>query len=166
MSESTSPLSRETATGPVEMTLLRLEPGEEIVSCLLEQLDEFGAPGAAVVSAIGSLTWVEYALAEILEDGNVGYSEPHLEATGTIELAALQGHLGRELDGTPTLHLHGVFGLADGTVLAGHLFGAKVLITLEIALMVSHDAGWQRGFHQGVGTRKLPIFKPWSSVEH
>jgi predicted DNA-binding protein with PD1-like motif len=36
------------------------------------------------------------------------------------------------MDGGPIIHLHGVMGMPDGSVIGGHLFEATVFSTLEL----------------------------------
>ena len=40
------------------------------------------------------------------------------------------------MDGEPVVHLHGMLGASDGTVIGGHLFQAEVFPTLELFVAV------------------------------
>lgn len=121
---------------------IRLGPGEDVLARLLGEFDRHGAAGACVAAAIGSLSQVTYAVAVPSRETIATYSEYRREE-GTIEVGSLQGHLGRHDDGRPDLHLHGIFVSADGRVVGGHVFGARVLLTLEITLLVSSHLAWR-----------------------
>ncbi len=138
---------------------LRLGPGEDLVETLSTALDDVGADGAAVVCAIGSLEFLKYAVVRIDETGVPRYTSV-LEEVGAIEITSLQGHLGRDDDSQPAVHLHGTFALADGAVRAGHVYGARALVTVEITLLVSDQLRWQRRQELYKHGKHMPILLP------
>ncbi len=148
--------ARNTAT---ESISLRLEPGDELPGSLLAQLDEFGVHAAAVVAAAGSLDQLVYAVAARGAGGAVGYTK-QLIIDGILEICSLQGHLGRTSDGAGSAHLHGVFARDDGSVIAGHVFGARTLVTVEATLLLPCGVSWRRNFGGTAGEERLPIFEP------
>jgi len=120
---------------------MRMVPGESVIERLTAELDMCEAGGAAIIAAVGSLRDVTYAVVVPSPKTIATYSERH-RAEGTIEIGSLQGHLGRQDDGTAGSHLHGVFVLPDGNTVGGHVFEAHVLLTLEITLLLS-DTVWR-----------------------
>ena len=141
-------------SGGSRLLSLRLGPGESLTKRLLEELDSAGAGGAAVVSAVGSLRSVDYAVVD-LEGSRVRFDRRRVE--GAIELGALGGHLGREADGTPGFHLHGLFALGSGEVVGGHVFEAVVLLTLEMTLALADGAGWRIQPYPDTGGYELDL---------
>jgi predicted DNA-binding protein with PD1-like motif len=148
--------SASTAPG---LTLLRLGPGEDILAALLDHLTASGGAGAVVTAGIGSVEHARIAVAVQRPDGTVAYSD-QIELDGPTEVASLQGHLGREDDGSPTLHLHAALARDDGSVVAGHVFALRVLVTFEIALLSSHTTGWGRSRQPQADGSDLPILLP------
>lgn len=147
------------ASGPADVALVRLGPGRDILAALLEQFAQSGAAGAVVTAGIGSVEHSRIAVAVQQPDGTVAYSDV-TEVGGPTEVASLQGHLGREDDGSPTLHLHAVLARDDGEVVAGHVFGLRVLVTFEIALLYTHTVGWRRSQELQADGSSLPILLP------
>lgn len=150
-----------TASGSTSpgLTLLRLGPGEDVLAGLLDHLTASGASCAVVTAGIGSVEHARIAVAVQRPDGAVAYSDP-AQVDGPTEVASLQGHLGREEDGSPTLHLHAVLARDDGEVIAGHVFALRVLVTFEIALLSSHTTGWRRSRQTQADGSDLPILLP------
>jgi uncharacterized protein len=112
--------------------LLRLEPGDELMRCLIQFARERELD-AVVVSGLGSVAELE------LGTGGGGEREHRrlllhepLEAcslTGTVTL----------LDGEPFPHLHGSFARADHSVVGGHVYQAVCAIAMELAIQVTTD---------------------------
>lgn len=138
---------------------LRVGPGGDLIEALTTALDDVQADGAAVVTAIGSLEFLRYAVVTIDDTGVPRYTTV-IEETGAIEITSIQGHLGREDDATPTAHLHGTFALTDGSVRAGHVYGARALVTVEITLLVSDQLRWQRRHEVYKQGKQMPILLP------
>lgn len=141
-----------------ELVLVRLEPAEELCRSLLEAFAGLGAPAATVTGMVGSVRRLVYTTATCAA-GNPAYGPPRT-ATGPIEIGAAQGQLGREPDGDSQLHLHGVFAAEDGSTFGGHVLEAEVLITVELALLLSHGVGWRREYVRIRGSDPLPVLEP------
>ena len=107
-----------------ERYIVRLESGEPIVETLTrfckEQRIEF-----ANLSAAGAVEWVR-----------LGYwnartrQYEYREVEEQMEVVSFQGNSSLK-DGEPFLHLHGVFGRQDFSVLGGHIKEARTHPTLE-----------------------------------
>ncbi|HBL16657.1 MAG: hypothetical protein A2X36_16630 [Elusimicrobia bacterium GWA2_69_24] len=105
---------------------LKLERGEDVLEALLRFAGETG-----VVS--GSLTGIG-----AVADPVIGYYDLARKAylrhelRGEYEVVSLTGSLS-ESEGRPMPHLHVVLSGPDGAARAGHLFSARVSLTLEAA---------------------------------
>jgi predicted DNA-binding protein with PD1-like motif len=147
------------------MIALRLPEGEDVCPALLREFDRLGARGAAVVAAIGSLEHLQYAVVGQAEDGTPCYVNRELNEP--TEVASLQGHLGRKGNGDADFHLHGVFAPRDGRIVGGHVFGARVLLTLEVTMIVGDGLEWEvrpfvpRGMQRDPG---MSVFVPTHAV--
>ena len=113
--------------------LLLLEPGDEVVRCLI-QFARAQEVDAAVVNGIGSISEAELGAGSGRERDHRRrtVAEP-LEAcslTGTVTL----------VDGEPFPHLHGTFARADHSLLGGHVYQAVCATSVELVLQVTCDA--------------------------
>ena len=76
----------------------------------------------------------------------LGFGDPALGAFRRIavdekcELVALSGHI-TSRDGVPTVHLHAVVALKDGSTRAGHVFEAHVAPVGEISVVATSIGG-------------------------
>jgi uncharacterized protein len=76
----------------------------------------------------------------------LGFGDPAVNAIATIpvdqkcELASLVGHI-QLRDGVPTVHLHAVVSLRDGSTKAGHVFEARVEPIAEISVVATSIGG-------------------------
>lgn len=102
------------ATTPFGYVLV-LEPGDEVIRCLIQFAREQEVD-AAVVSGTGSL-----AELEVGHDGRRGRDARVLKEP--LETCSLNGSL-TLLDGEPFPHLHGSFARRDLSVIGGHVFQA------------------------------------------
>lgn len=106
---------------------LRLKRGEEMVETLVRFAGEQGIDS-------GSFTGIG-----AVEDPVLGYydlpNKTYLkkELPGEFEVAGLTGNL-CELDGKPMAHVHAVLSDRECGTLGGHVFKAKVSLTLEVAV--------------------------------
>ena len=112
--------------------LLTLEPGDELVRCLIQFAREQELD-AAVVNGIGSISEAELGAGGGRERDHRRrtLAEP-LEAcslTGTVTL----------LDGEPFPHLHGTFARADHSLLGGHVYQAVCAASVELVIQVTRD---------------------------
>jgi uncharacterized protein len=116
---------------------LRLQRGEDVLPAIIDfckekgiQSGSFRAIGAVEQSKIGyyDLSKKEY--------GSKEYAE-------AMEVASMTGNIA-EVDGAPFVHAHAVLsGIAAGTenqCIGGHVFEAKVAVTLEVHLIAFTDA--------------------------
>jgi hypothetical protein len=76
----------------------------------------------------------------------LGFGDPPLGAFRRIpvdeksELVALTGHI-QSRDGVPTVHLHAVVALKDGSTKAGHVFEMRVAPIAEISVVATSIGG-------------------------
>jgi len=107
---------------------VRLERGEDVHSALLAACRRYDLESGFVVSGIG-----------MLEDPELGFltspgNYDHRHFTGRFELLNLSGNIAR-YEGQAHAHLHVTLGNADYTVIGGHLFAAKVGVTVETVML-------------------------------
>jgi len=138
---------------------LRVGPGDDLLASIARILDEQEADGGALVAAAGSLEFLCYSVVRPDADNVPRYTHI-VEESGAIEITALQGHLGRESDGAATCHLHGTFAMEDGSLRAGHVFDARVLVTVELTVLLVKDLVWQRSHVQYTGGKSMPVLLP------
>ena len=124
--------------------VLRLDPGEEIVSSLTRLVADENI-ALASVSAIGAANDVTIGIFNTAEKQY--YSQRY---QGDYEISALVGSVTRK-EGEPYLHLHITIGNpVTGQVHAGHLTSAVISATLELFLQV-WDGQVGRKFSDQVG---------------
>ena len=124
--------------------VLRLDPGEEIVSSLTRLVADENIQLASV-SAIGAANDVTIGIFKTAEKQY--YSQRY---QGDYEISALVGSVTRK-EGEPYLHLHITIGNpVTGQVHAGHLTSAVISATLELFLQV-WDGQVGRKFSDQVG---------------
>ena len=124
--------------------VLRLDPGEEIVSCLTRLVEQEDVQ-LGTVSALGAAGDVTIGIFNTREKQY--YSKRY---QGDYEISALVGNVTRK-EGEPYLHLHITIGNpVTGEVHAGHLTAATISATLELFLQV-WDGQVGRKFSDQVG---------------
>ena len=111
-----------------EVHVIRLDPGEEVLSTIAKRAKELGVNGGAVF-AIGGVSRARVGVFD-LEKGV--YRERVVE--GFHEVASLIGNISIKEDGTVFPHIHVVLA-SEGQVVAGHLLEATVEPTLEVFLL-------------------------------
>ncbi|MES0001333.1 DNA-binding protein [Mesorhizobium sp. M0051] len=106
-----------------------LDPGEEAFAALTAfAVDQ--KVGSASLTAIGAF-----------ESATVGWFDPNARTYRRIpideqcEVLSAIGDVALGDDGKPSLHVHAVLGLSDGTTRGGHLLGGIGRPTLEITLV-------------------------------
>ena len=105
--------------------LLRLDPGDEVLTSLMDVTKKEGIKTAAI-RGIGACDEVEIGLYEV--------AEQHYEMrrfNEAMEMLALNGNIS-EQKGKPYLHAHAVFGRDDMSPVGGHLNKAVISGTGEI----------------------------------
>jgi predicted DNA-binding protein with PD1-like motif len=110
----------------------RFTPGQDLFGRLTEIMGQHDLERVVVLSGIGSLQDVTM---RDLKDGiglpiNLDKTNEIVNA-GPFELLSLEGSV-VPMDGNPIIHLHGVMGMPDGSVIGGHLFEGTVFSTLEL----------------------------------
>jgi uncharacterized protein len=107
--------------------VLRLEPDEPVLECLVAFLGANDV-GFANVSAAGAVKRVRLGY---WDAGQKQYYYRDFEEQ--LETVSFQGNASLK-DGKPFLHIHGVFGRPDYSVVGGHVKEAWVNPTFEIWL--------------------------------
>jgi predicted DNA-binding protein with PD1-like motif len=109
--------------------VLVLDAGEEAFSAITEFAGKNGLGGASL-TAIGAF-----------ERATVGWFDLAAKTYRPIEIAeqceglSLLGDIATGDDGKPSLHLHAVLGLRDGTTRGGHFLKGMVRPTLEVTIV-------------------------------
>jgi uncharacterized protein len=110
--------------------LVVLEPGDELHPCVLAAAAEHRIEGG-MLSAIGAVDELElgfFCLPENVYTKRVLHDE--------LEVVSLNGNLAMH-EGKPFLHAHGVFTSRSFAAVGGHVFRAKVSITLECVILAT-----------------------------
>jgi predicted DNA-binding protein with PD1-like motif len=108
--------------------LVVLEPGDELHASVLLAAAEHGLEGGAL-TAIGAVDELElgfFCLPDNVYTRRVIHDE--------LEVVSLQGNLAMNAE-KPFLHAHGVFTGRDFAAVGGHVFRARVSITLECLIL-------------------------------
>ncbi|HLJ70009.1 MAG TPA: PPC domain-containing DNA-binding protein [Roseiarcus sp.] len=108
--------------------VLALDPGEEAFAAITKFAQAEGLPGASL-TAIGAFEratvgWFDIAKKEYRK----------IEIAEQCEALSLVGDVAIDDGGAPSLHLHAVLGLSDGSTRGGHLLEAIVQPTLEVMI--------------------------------
>jgi predicted DNA-binding protein with PD1-like motif len=116
-----------------ERYIVRLESGEPVIETLTGLLRSEGV-AFANVSAAGAV-----------RSARLGYWNPetreyeYRDFDEQLEVVSFQGNASLK-DGQPFLHIHGVFGRRDFTVVGGHVKEASVHPTFEVWLRIEDVA--------------------------
>ncbi len=132
---------------------LRLERGEDVLSSITDFCKRKGILSGSF-RAIGAL-----------EHSKIGYYDLSKKAygnrdyPGAMEVASMTGNIA-QVDGQPFVHCHAVLsGIAPGTEnqpVGGHVFEAKVAVTLEVHL-VAFNENIARTLDGGIGLKLLDL---------
>jgi predicted DNA-binding protein with PD1-like motif len=115
-----------------ETYVTRIRPGEDLFERITEIYKKNNMEQMVIVSAIGSLTDVEFRDLKTNIDLPVALEKTNLMVEhGPFELLSLEGNV-VPMDGEPVLHLHTILGTSYGSVIGGHLFKATVFTTTEL----------------------------------
>ncbi|UYN96135.1 MAG: DNA-binding protein [Enhydrobacter sp.] len=105
-----------------------LDPGEEAFAVLTRFAADCGLTGASIV-ALGAF---ERAVVGWFDLRTRGYRPTRVDEQ--CEALSLLGDIAAGDDGKPSVHLHAVLGLADGTTRGGHFLEGIVQPTLEVTI--------------------------------
>lgn len=108
--------------------VLVLDPGEEAFAAIARFAAEAGLT-AASLTALGAFEratvgWFDFATRQYRP----------IEVAEQCEVLSVLGDVAVGDDGKPSLHMHAVLGLRDGTTRGGHLLNGIVQPTLEVTL--------------------------------
>ncbi|XP_049763328.1 bifunctional protein GlmU-like [Schistocerca cancellata] len=106
----------------MEVYPIRLQPGAEIKSSLLQFVKDRDLNAAFVITCCGSITQVILRYATSVENGIVTHKEERL--VEPMEILSLTGTVSQ--DGA---HLHTCLGRHDGSVVGGHVIDSMVVQT-------------------------------------
>jgi hypothetical protein len=109
--------------------VLILDPGEEAFSTITG-FAEREAVSAASLTALGAFSKAAVGWFDL---GNKTYRR--IPVAQQCEVLSGIGDIALGDDGKPTLHMHVVLGLSDGSTRGGHLLEGTVLPTLEVTLV-------------------------------
>ncbi|MHB1416950.1 MAG: PPC domain-containing DNA-binding protein [Chloroflexota bacterium] len=110
-----------------ERYIIRLEQHETVIDELVKFLSKENVEFANV-SAAGAVQWIEL---EYWNAKSKSYESRTFDEQ--LEVVSFQGNASLK-DGKPMLHIHGVFGRENFSVVAGHVKEARAYPTLEVWL--------------------------------
>jgi uncharacterized protein len=113
-------------TEGARMFAVVLDPGEEAFAGIESFAGREGIDGASV-TAIGAFS---EATLGFFDFDRKEYDRIPVKAQS--EVLSMLGDIGRDKNGKPSLHLHVVLGLADGSTKGGHFLEGTVRPTLEV----------------------------------
>ncbi len=129
--------------------ILRLDPGEEIVTSLIDYCEEQGIQ-SGLVTAIGAVNDVTIGL---FDPDTKEYASERKK--GNFEIVALTGNIATK-DGEVYAHLHIGFGDDQHAMYGGHLNQAFVSATCEIYLLALKDKV-ERFYSSEIGLNLLKL---------
>ncbi|MBL5767022.1 MULTISPECIES: PPC domain-containing DNA-binding protein [Heyndrickxia] len=114
---------------------------------------------AGAFHCIGSLKSVNYCILEKV-NGEYTYTTP-IKESKTVELLSGNGFIGVKEDGSPDIHLHGIFIDEKGKIAGGHFLegGNSVAVTVEFSVTASSDAVAIREAIPGTEFRVFNFYK-------
>ena len=130
-----------------DVILVRLDKGDEIVKSLLDVAEKENVRLASI-SGIGATDDFEVGVFDLDRS-----DYDHFIFTGNHEIVALVGNLTTK-DGAPYIHLHITCAGAEGKIVGGHLFEAKISLTAEIFLQKA-PGGAERLRDETLGINKI-----------
>ena len=116
------------ADAAAQVHVIILDPGEEAFAALTRFANE-SAISAASLTAIGAF---ERATVGWFDMASKSYRK--IEVNEQCEVLSAIGDIAVGDDGKPSLHVHIVLGLSDGSTRGGHLLAGTVRPTLEVVL--------------------------------
>lgn len=113
----------------VRTFIVVLEPGEEAFSAL----SAFAAANEVEAASLTAIGAFERATVGWFDLGRKSYRR--IEIAQQCEALSLLGDIAQGDDGKPSLHMHAVLGMSDGTCRGGHFLEGLVQPTLEVTLL-------------------------------
>ena len=162
-------------SGALRAHCVRLHPGEDLVSSILEAARQTGASACFVVTCVGSLDQVTLRMASHTaatgEDTNNHPARPPTTAIATTEAPIMVNDMRTwnepfeivSLVGTlaplhnNSKHLHLAISDANGTVFGGHLISGRVFTTVELVLGSAEGVAFSRVPDLTTGFQELVI---------
>lgn len=138
---------------------IRIEPGEDVMECLLDYCKKNQIGHGVIVSGIGSLDGCSFFdPAEIPgKPGLYGYGDA-IELPSPIELIAMNGIICTDGKKQPSLHIHAAFADMHGREYGGHFKeGNRVLTTVELVIAEFDGISMTRTMDP---IRGVPVFVP------
>jgi|JI10StandDraft_1071094.scaffolds.fasta_scaffold04200_13 predicted DNA-binding protein with PD1-like motif len=129
--------------------ILKIEPGEELLSCLSEFVEKNRIP-SGYFQGIGGVTNVKLGYFDLKKNDYI-----HHFFKGDYELITISGNIS-DVEGKPFVHAHGVFSDAEYQTFAGHVFEAIATITAEIFLFPL-DVALIRHSHKSFNFKELDL---------
>jgi uncharacterized protein len=120
------------------------EIGDEVMSGVKALAVEHRLNGAQI-TAIGAF---QDAVVTYFDWDRKDYLE--IPVDEQVEVASLNGDIGVDEQGDPSVHIHLVLGRRDGSAIAGHLKQARVRPTLEV-IIVETPPHLTRRYHAETG---------------
>lgn len=109
-----------------ESFLIRLYKGEDIILSLQKFCQHHSKIGAGSIKGIGAVSQANIGFFDGKEYKENLFSE-------NLEVVALMGNIAQN----SMVHLHGIFGRADGSCVGGHvMIGCIVSVTCEISIQI------------------------------
>ena len=105
-----------------------LDPGEEVFATISEFAAREGL-GAASLTALGALSQATVGWFDLAQK-----TYRKIPVMEQCEVLSAIGDIAEGDDGKPSLHMHLVLGLSDGSTRGGHLLEGRVRPTLEVTL--------------------------------
>ena len=130
--------------------VLVLEPGEEAFAAITDFV-ECETITAASVTAIGAFS---SAVVGWFDVGQKSYRE--IPVAEQCEVLSTMGDIALGDDGKPSVHLHSVLGLSDGSTRGGHLIRGTVNPTLEVVINET-PAKLRRRKHPDMGVALIDL---------
>lgn len=140
--------------------IIKISPGERVITQLLKFAGETGVRNAVIVSAVGSMQNVRFR--GIKTGARRPITPPRMqvhEVEGPLELIGLEGNLFPDERGEIDCHLHIMLGKSSGEVIGGHLFDAEVFASCEILLSEVLVEGIERHTSKSAGVPTIFISK-------
>ena len=135
-------------TSQLSVTALRLRPGDDLVSGLLNHCEAEQYSATAIMTCVGSLSSLTIRLAGAQEIGTF---------TEDLEIVSLAGTLCANRDH----HLHISVSRSDGSVVGGHVKGAATIrTTAEVVLAIMPSFTFSREMDDATGYKELSIHGP------